>query len=38
MNPRNDAVNSVRQAAQPLTGASADYNDLLELIGDRGSF
>jgi erythromycin esterase-like protein len=34
MNPRNDAIVAVRQAAQPLTGAHDDYDGLLELIAD----
>lgn len=28
-----DAVNEVREAARPLTGAAADYDPLMELIG-----
>ena len=34
MNPRNDAIHAVRQAAQPLNGRRDDYDRLLELIGD----
>ena len=34
MNPSNDAVHAVRQAAQPLSGARDDYDQLLDLIGD----
>jgi erythromycin esterase-like protein len=34
MNPRNDAIDAVGQAAQPLTGARDDYDRLLDLIGD----
>src|ERR671925_1616229 len=34
MNPANHAIDAVREAAQPLTGASDDYDSLLELIGD----
>ncbi len=34
MHPANDTLNAVRQAAQPLTGASGDYDRLLGLIGD----
>jgi erythromycin esterase-like protein len=31
---RDGAVYAVREAAQPLTGASADYDELLDRIGD----
>jgi len=34
MNPSNHAVHAVRQAAQPLSGARDDYDQLLDLIGD----
>src|SRR5688572_33300794 len=34
MKPTDDAVDSVREAAQPLSGASEDYDRLLELVGD----
>lgn len=34
MQPINDAVNGVREAAHRLTGSSEDYDVLLELIGD----
>ena len=34
MTPRNDVIDAVRQAAQPLTGGSNDYDRLLDLIGD----
>lgn len=34
MQPANNVVGAVRDAAQPLTGASADYDLLLERIGD----
>src|SRR5687768_7278244 len=34
MNPRNDAIHAVGQAAQRLSGARDDYDQLLDLIGD----
>jgi hypothetical protein len=34
MNPKNHAIHAVRQAAQPLTGASDDYDRLLDFISD----
>ena len=34
MKPTDDAVDSVREVAQPLSGASEDYDRLLDLIGD----
>ncbi|HEX2225878.1 MAG TPA: erythromycin esterase family protein [Candidatus Binatia bacterium] len=34
MQPENDTLNAMRQAAQPLTGARDDYDSLLQLIGD----
>jgi erythromycin esterase-like protein len=34
MQPANDIVGAVRDAAQPLMSASDDYDALLELIGD----
>jgi erythromycin esterase-like protein len=34
MQPTNDPVNALREAAHPLTGSKDDYDGLLELIGD----
>jgi erythromycin esterase-like protein len=34
MKPMNDAIHVVQEAAQPLAGASDDYDRLVELIGD----
>jgi erythromycin esterase-like protein len=34
MQPMNDAIDAVREAAQPLGGASNDYDRLLDFIGD----
>ena len=34
MTRTNDAIHAVREAAQPLAGATDDYDRLLELIGD----
>ena len=33
-NPSPRLIDSVREAAQPLTGASTDYDPLLDLVGD----
>jgi erythromycin esterase-like protein len=32
--PTNNALNAVREAAQPLTGTNHDYDSLFELIAD----
>ena len=34
MQPADEIVGVLRDSAQPLTGASNDYDPLLELIGD----
>jgi erythromycin esterase-like protein len=34
MQPADEIVGVLRDSAQPLTGASNDYDALLELIGD----
>ena len=34
MQPIHDVTGAMRDVAQPLTGASDDYDSLLELIGD----
>jgi erythromycin esterase-like protein len=34
MQPADEIVGILRDSAQPLTGASNDYDALLELIGD----
>jgi erythromycin esterase-like protein len=36
MSPQNaELIQQIRREAHPLSGARADYNPLLELIGDR---